>query len=185
MSTFELTVHPQTRSTIVDRVEARVLPLTATNLLITYFVFGRVGSLRLPTPAPSERHDELWKHSCFEAFVGSAASDAYCELNFSPSSEWAAYAFSSYRAGMKPLKDFRRPAISLRTLNGAWWECRVKLGLGALAGLGPRPWRLGLSAVLEEKDGTRSYWALRHPPGAPDFHHRDCFALELPAPAAP
>ena len=26
-----------------------------------------------------------------------------------------------------------------------------------------------------------SYWALAHPPGKPDFHHPDCFALELPA----
>ena len=44
--------------------------------------------------------------------------------------------------------------------------------------------QIGLSAVLEEKDGTKSYWALRHPPGKPDFHHPDCFALELPAPEA-
>jgi len=36
--------------------------------------------------------------------------------------------------------------------------------------------------VIEEKDGAKSYWALAHPPGAPDFHHRDCFAIEL-APA--
>jgi hypothetical protein len=35
---------------------------------------------------------------------------------------------------------------------------------------------LGLSAVLEEQDGTKSYWALAHPPGGkPDFHHPDCF----------
>ena len=45
--------------------------------------------------------------------------------------------------------------------------------------------RIALSAVIEEVDGTKSYWALRHPPGAPDFHHPDCFALELPAPEAP
>src|SRR3546814_10579152 len=36
---------------------------------------------------------------------------------------------------------------------------------------------LALSAVIEETDGTKSYWALRHPPGKPDFHHPDCFAL--------
>ncbi len=37
----------------------------------------------------------------------------------------------------------------------------------------------GISAVIEETDGTKSYWALAHPPGKPDFHHADCFALEL------
>jgi hypothetical protein len=42
-------------------------------------------------------------------------------------------------------------------------------------------WRLGLSAVIEETNGRKSYWALSHPPGKPDFHHSDCFALELPA----
>ena len=46
------------------------------------------------------------------------------------------------------------------------------------------PWdrtgELGISAVIEEQDGRLSYWALAHPPGKPDFHHRDCFALRLP-----
>ena len=42
--------------------------------------------------------------------------------------------------------------------------------------------KIALSAVIEETDGTKSYWALRHPPGAPDFHHPDCFALTLEAP---
>jgi hypothetical protein len=39
--------------------------------------------------------------------------------------------------------------------------------------------RLGLSAVVEATDGGLSYWALRHPPGKPDFHHIDAFALQL------
>lgn len=41
--------------------------------------------------------------------------------------------------------------------------------------------RVGLSAVIEERRGAKSYWALAHPAGKPDFHHSDCFALELPA----
>ena len=39
--------------------------------------------------------------------------------------------------------------------------------------------RIGLSAVIEEANGRISYWALAHPPGKPDFHHADCFALEF------
>ena len=39
--------------------------------------------------------------------------------------------------------------------------------------------QLGLAAVIESADGALSYWALRHPPGEPDFHHRDAFALAL------
>jgi hypothetical protein len=33
--------------------------------------------------------------------------------------------------------------------------------------------------VIEENDGMLSYWSLKHPPGNPDFHHPDSFALEL------
>ena len=38
---------------------------------------------------------------------------------------------------------------------------------------------LGLTAVVENKDGSHRYWALRHPAGQPDFHHRDGFAFAL------
>jgi hypothetical protein len=41
---------------------------------------------------------------------------------------------------------------------------------------------LGLSAVVEHADGARSYWALQHPPGKPDFHHPDSFAMQLALP---
>jgi len=38
---------------------------------------------------------------------------------------------------------------------------------------------MGLSVVVEQEDGGLAYWALKHAPGRPDFHHRDAFALEL------
>jgi hypothetical protein len=50
---------------------------------------------------------------------------------------------------------------------------------------GAAVWRLGLSAVIEETSGRKSYWALAHPKGKPDFHHADCFTLELAAPSRP
>ena len=44
--------------------------------------------------------------------------------------------------------------------------------------------RLNLAAVIEEKSGAKSYWALAHPPaGPPDFHHPACFVLQLPPPS--
>lgn len=44
------------------------------------------------------------------------------------------------------------------------------------------PCKLNLAAVIEENDGTKSYWALHHPdPEKPDFHHPDSFVLKLPA----
>ena len=40
-------------------------------------------------------------------------------------------------------------------------------------------WRIALAAVIEDENGGLSYWALRHPPGKPDFHHPNGFALEV------
>jgi hypothetical protein len=52
-----------------------------------------------------------------------------------------------------------------------------------LAGLAPlcaaRVLRVALAVVIEEQDGRLAYWALHHPPGNPDFHHPENFALEL------
>jgi hypothetical protein len=33
--------------------------------------------------------------------------------------------------------------------------------------------------VVEDEAGAFAYWALKHPPGKPDFHHPDAFALVL------
>jgi hypothetical protein len=59
--------------------------------------------------------------------------------------------------------------------NLIWWTLGATVAVPA-----DKTWQLGLSAVLEEADGTKSYWALAHPPGdKPDFHHADCFAAQL------
>lgn len=50
--------------------------------------------------------------------------------------------------------------------------------IGTFEGAGP--WEASLSAVIEEADGTISYWALAHPSDKPDFHHPDSFVLDLP-----
>jgi hypothetical protein len=39
--------------------------------------------------------------------------------------------------------------------------------------------RIGLAAILEDLDGSLSYWALAHAPGRPDFHRRESFVLQL------
>jgi 23S rRNA (guanine745-N1)-methyltransferase len=58
----------------------------------------------------------------------------------------------------------------------------VRLAAKALP-TGDGPLRLALTTVVELADGapgTLSYWALAHPAGKPDFHHRDGFVLALP-----
>ena len=59
--------------------------------------------------------------------------------------------------------------------NFTWWALGASIAVPADSN-----WELGLSAVLEEKDGTKSYWALAHPAEKPDFHAPDCFVAKLP-----
>jgi hypothetical protein len=49
------------------------------------------------------------------------------------------------------------------------------------AGYGFTRYREGMSSqhCSKPEDGTKSYWALAHPQGKPDFHHVDSFALTL------
>lgn len=172
-----LVLHPESRCDSVSEIEVEVARSGCAQVSVRYVVRGDIDGLRLPPPAAARPADELWRHTCLEAFVQDEAGDGYVEFNLSPSTEWAAYRFDSYRAGMRVF-NMPPPGIAFaRTPDG--------LELRAVLALPNSSTRLGLSAVIEETSGRISYWALRHPPGRPDFHHADGFALELPAPSAP
>lgn len=170
--------HPDTPCDAVTEIDVGITRVAPGALKLTYVVRGELGRLVLPPPARPSRTDELWRHTCFEAFARAPGAEGYLEFNFAPSGQWAAYRFDGYRQGMRLAEDVVLPNVALR--KGPGW-----LELTALADVGDGPVRLGLSAVIEAADGRRSYWALRHPPEKPDFHHPDCFAVEIPAPLDP
>ncbi|WP_446654420.1 DOMON-like domain-containing protein [Blastomonas sp.] len=143
-------------------------------LTIAYHITDPSNRILWPAPAQG-RSDGLWQHTCFEAFVGSTLGPAYAEFNLAPSGAWAAYAFDDYRAGMRDFPVSADPQIA--GAAGRWTATIPLAGLDAL--LGPAPWRLAITAVIEATDGAKSYWSLAHPPGKPDFHHPDCFAARL------
>jgi hypothetical protein len=148
-------------------------------LSLTFRLGGDLDGVRIPAASASPgRADELWRRTCFEAFVAPEAGESYVELNLSPSGEWAAYGFDGYRGGMSSVAA--APWVELKLAEGAL-VLRAKVDLSALSTLSGA-WRLGLSAVIEATDRSLSYWAVAHLPGRPDFHHRDCLALELAAP---
>jgi hypothetical protein len=126
--------------------------------------------------------DGLWRHTCFEVFISEKGRQSYWEFNLSPSGEWAAYAFKTYRDGERIEDDGLHPEIVVRSAANIFeLEAIVRLDRLPLARPGTSL-RLGLSVVIEENDGTLSHWALKHPPAKPDFHHPDSFALELALP---
>ena len=125
-----------------------------------------------------DRTDGLWNSTCFEVFL-TKQDGSYVEFNFAPSRKWAGYRFESYREGMAAALDLQAPDIFTE-----YSERRAALTayIDFPAGESDTLQSAGLAAVMEETDGTKSYWALAHPPGAPDFHHPTCFAAALPAP---
>lgn len=170
----ELIRHPDTPSSAVDRIDVAVARPQPGLLALRYTVSGRIAQVRLAPQAEPLRTDELWRTTCFEAFVETAPGAGYYEFNLSPSTKWAAYHFSGYREGMA-LAELSPPAI-ITGANATHIDVDALIYLPA----SDAPWRLALSAVIEETDGALSYWALKHPPGKPDFHHADGLVLELP-----
>jgi hypothetical protein len=174
---FDLVPHPTTPAPF--KVWATVDHIAKLSAVATTNIWFGVGApaARFVIPKVSEpwRADELWRTTCFEAFLREAGGEPYREWNFAPSGNWAAYDFSSYREDMTKADVGSPPYIRMED-NFTWWTVGATIAVEA-----DRIWQLGLSAVLEEADGTKSYWALAHPSGdKPDFHHPDCFAAQLP-----
>ena len=170
---------PGASQDLVQELSVAVARNQADLLKLTYRLSGDLGALRLPEPRPPVRTDGLWRHSCFEAFIGHVGGADYWEYNFSPSGAWAAYHFSGYREGMAAMLKGAPPGIT-QTIGSENVELAVLLDLSWLAkssaGVGLR---LGLAAVIEDKARVLSYWALKHPAEKPDFHHADSFVVEL------
>ena len=131
------------------------------------------GAQRLVSPpfAGKGRADGLWQTTCFELFVQVPGQPGYIELNLSPSERWNAYDFIAYREGMSERTFPREPVCAMRKGEAlAIFDAAVPA-----PALPAAPWRLNMAAVIEEEGGAKSYWALAHPDGSPDFHDAACF----------
>jgi hypothetical protein len=177
-----LTAHPSTPSDAVRSLGVQLRAEEPGILVFQYSLDADMSRVRVPLSGAGGRVDDLWKHTCFEAFVAPADGPGYPgyhEFNFSPSFDWAIYRFSAYREGMSPAEIGRAPEISVRRGDDGL-ELQSAVRLGHLADLrDARHFRIALAAVIEDGNGRLSYWGLRHPPGKPDFHHPNGFALEV------
>ena len=172
--------HPDSRGEAVASIDVEALRANDTTLVLHYSVAGKIKDIRLPAQTNPARVDELWRHTCFEAFVRDPGNGAYLELNFSPSTQWAAYRFGAYRSAMLIATEVEAPRIQTQS-TGARFSLQTSVDLSRAQILpSAAVWQLGLSAVIEEEAGQMSYWALTHPSGKADFHHSDCFAQALP-----
>jgi hypothetical protein len=176
---LSLCCHPRTPAQAIRAINVATGGTQSGSLTLTFALEGDLSGVCIPEPRPSRRVDGLWRHTCFEAFVMAGEGPGYREFNFSPSGEWAVYAFRGYRDGGES-EAAPGPGIAVR-LRGDRLELIAKLRPACLPPV--RSLRLGLSAVVEDRGGMLSYWALRHPAGPPDFHHADSFAFQLALPS--
>ncbi len=174
-----LRLHKDSRCSAAANIEVEVARPRADSLVLSYILTGKMSDIRMPPVIAAARSDDLWLHTCFEAFVRASSGAEYYEFNFAPSTQWAAYRFSSYRSGMCVAAEISAPLIEVQSSPDGY-TLQASLKLDRLSAL-PRKasWRLGLSALIEDTSGRKSYWALAHPPGKPDFHHPDCFVHEF------
>lgn len=172
--------HPDRPCAAVSDITVEVAYPRADLIMLTYVAVGTISDLRLTAPSPSFRDDGLWRQTCFEAFIGTVEERTYYEFNFSPSTRWASYRFADYRQEMTIADETDMPAIEVET-RADRYTLQAVFSLDRLSAfLRAAQWHLGLSAVIVEKNRRMSYWALAHPPGAPDFHHRVGFTHALP-----
>lgn len=178
MERLTLKPHPQSGLSAARQIEAGASLSAIGRLTVEFAVSGDIKSIRFPQQSAPARRDGLWRKTCFEAFLRPPRARGYFEFNFSPSTEWAAYQFRAYREDMAPL-NIPAPSISCKAAARKF-QMKAIVDLASL----PRArevttWKLGLSAIIEDADGEKSYWSLAHSPGKPDFHHRDSFAHVL------
>ena len=150
----------------------------ADRLMISFALMGDWTGLCLAArTAQPQRLDGLWRTTCFECFIAGTTSPAYWEINLAPSGHWQSYCFTAYRQGMVA-EQLVEELSSAVTVAGQTWRIE-----GCLAGLPPlagdRPLVAGLTCVLEDGDGRKSYWALCHKGIQPDFHQRQSWIVTL------
>ena len=176
---LDLVCHPHHPSRVAQAVAAQATRTAEGKLSLSYALHGDVARMHIAPPGPARLGWKLWRHTCCEVFVRAEGAEAYHEFNFSPSGEWAAYAFSRYREGVSLTDESLNPQVAIESRPDRL-DLYALVDLARLSGTyGRRALLIGLAVIIEEENGGYSYWALRHAPGKPDFHDAAAFALRL------
>ena len=171
--------HPHSPNHAIEAIDVHAVRTAERKLSLHYAVLGELARISIPAPATPRIGWKLWRHTCCEVFLRAEDAEAYHEFNFSPSGEWTAYAFTRYREGAALTDDSLDPQVVVESRPGRF-DLYALVDLPRLGAAYARArLHVGMAVIIDEQDGGQSYWALRHAPGKPDFHHRDAFALEL------
>jgi len=147
-------------------------------LSLHYLVTGDIGGLEVGGPRkPGRRRHDLWRHTCFECFIGMGEAEEYWEVNLAPTGDWNVYHFDGYRTAMvEETAISRLPSVLHVDADALRLEMQIDLSPIIREELALE---VGVCAVLEHRHGALSYWALSHRGARADFHHRTGFELAL------
>jgi hypothetical protein len=180
-----LLCHLATPCAAIESIEVQAQSTAGGALELSYRIRGAPGAILLPSPLPPGPADNLWQHTCCEAFIATTIETRagprgnpkkYLEFNFSPSGQWAAYRFSDYRERDTDFSPAAAPQMTLQVLPDGF-QLNALIAPELLPA--DQTLMLGLTTVIEAADGSKSYWALRHCASQPDFHLRPSFTLPL------
>jgi hypothetical protein len=152
----------------IDRMEDR--------LSIRYAIHGEVNDILLPASAIPARKDDLWKATCFEFFLAIPGLPEYWEFNMSPSGGWNVYHMDAYRGiGFREEPSFTQLPFEFQKDDGCLLD--ISIDLASIIRL-EQSLQIGVTAIIQTKNGSETHWALAHPGKQADFHLRESFILQ-------
>ena len=147
------------------------------SLHVIFTLTGPIDIISFDTVQTSPRRtDNLWQRTCFEVFIQSENSSKYWEYNLSPASNWAAYGFERYRQGKFDELSITRIPISTH-FEGQSFKLESTIPLPET--ISERNLKIGLSCVVQDKNGVIYYYALKHTKPQADFHDEGSFIINL------
>lgn len=144
-------------------------------LVLRYEMAGTIESILMAEREYPTRQIGLWETTCFECFFGVPGQDLYWEVNLSTAGHWNIFRLDGYRSGLREELAIEELTVSI---DRSAFSLETELDL-SLLGLETFELELSVTAVIADKLGGVSYWAVCHGGIEADFHLRDSFVIRI------
>jgi hypothetical protein len=177
---LELKPFAPTSHTEQLQVSASILRLENGDAELIFELSGKLDLILWPTEFPliAERKHALWEHTCLEAFFSTDQEKltSYAEINCAANGHWAFYTLSSYR---QDLSEYHAGSVHLLTREETPQGVRFVIAVKGLPWSASTGLFVGITAVIEFKNGDISYWAISHAEKEADFHSKKSFIARI------
>lgn len=144
-------------------------------LVLRYEMAGTIESILMAEREYPTRQMGLWETTCFECFFGVPGQDLYWEVNLSTAGHWNIFRLDGYRLGLREELAIKELTV---LIDRSAFSLETELDL-SLLGLETFELELSVTAVIADKLGGVSYWAVCHGGIEADFHLRDSFVIRI------